>query len=136
MGVRQSDAHPTTGRNGSNGAATPAAVTLVKCCRLYEGARRQVIHRLDQPSHGEVSPTAATLPRSWRRARAFYLAPMPFDVQRELALDLSRIPGALVALDPYRISPEASARRGARIWSNAGTSTEAAFQTASGSTTS
>jgi len=59
---------------------------------LYEGARRQVIHHLDLPSHAEVSPTAATLPPSWRRARAFYLAPMPFDVQRELALDLSRIP--------------------------------------------
>jgi sugar/nucleoside kinase (ribokinase family) len=28
---------------------------------------------------------------------------MPFDVQRELALDLSRIPGAFVALDPYRL---------------------------------
>jgi len=70
---------------------------------LYEGARRQVIHHLDQSSHAEVSPTAAALPPSWRRARAFYLAPMPFDVQRELALDLSRIPGAFVALDPYRL---------------------------------
>lgn len=28
---------------------------------------------------------------------------MPFDVQRELALDLSRIPGAFVSLDPYRL---------------------------------
>src|SRR5216683_2740407 len=36
---------------------------------LYEGARRQVIHHLDLPSHAEVSPTAAGLPPSWRRAR-------------------------------------------------------------------
>jgi len=70
---------------------------------LYEGARRQVIHRLDLPTHAEVSPTAAALPPSWRRARAFYLAPMPFDVQRSLVADLSRIPGAFVSLDPYRI---------------------------------
>src|SRR5262249_7715970 len=65
---------------------------------LYEGARRQVIHHLDQPS-----PTMASLPPEWRQARAFYLAPMPFDVQRALVADLSRIPGAFVSLDPYRL---------------------------------
>jgi sugar/nucleoside kinase (ribokinase family) len=70
---------------------------------LYEGARRQVIHHLDQPSHAEVSPVAAALPSPWRQARAFHLAPMPFAVQRELALELSRIPGAFVSLDPYRL---------------------------------
>jgi sugar/nucleoside kinase (ribokinase family) len=70
---------------------------------LYEGARRQVIHHLDLPSHAEVSPTVAALPPAWRGARAFYLAPMPFVLQRSLVADLSRIPDAFVSLDPYRL---------------------------------
>ena len=70
---------------------------------LYEGTRRQVIHRLDRPSHAEVSPTAAAIPAAWRSARAFHLAPMPFDVQRGLVDDFSRIEGAFVGLDPYRL---------------------------------
>ena len=70
---------------------------------LYEGARRQVIHRLDRPTHAEVSPKAAAIPAGWRKARAFHLAPMPFDVQAALVDDLSRIPRAFVSLDPYRL---------------------------------
>ena len=68
---------------------------------LYEGARRQVIHRLDRPSHADVSP--ATIPAAWRAARVFHLAPMPFARQRDLVEELSRIDGAIVSLDPYRL---------------------------------
>ena len=42
-------------------------------------------------------------PAAWRKARAFHLAPMPFDRQCELVDDLSRIEGAVVSLDPYRL---------------------------------
>jgi sugar/nucleoside kinase (ribokinase family) len=75
----------------------------VRTWLLYEGERRQVIHRLDRPSHADVSPTAAALPEAWRRARALHLAPMPFAVQRELVDALSGIPGAFLSLDPYRL---------------------------------
>lgn len=68
---------------------------------LYEGRRRQVIHRLDRPTHAAVSPGAAQIPEAWRSARAFHLAPMPFDVQRGLLDALSRQAGALVTLDPF-----------------------------------
>jgi sugar/nucleoside kinase (ribokinase family) len=67
---------------------------------LYEGARRHVVHRLEGPSHAEISPTPADLPRDWLAARAFHLAPMPLEVQAALALGLRR-PGALVCLDPF-----------------------------------
>jgi cytidine kinase len=70
---------------------------------LYEGTRRQVVHHLDRPSHADVSPTAAAIPEEWRTARAFHLAPMPFDRQRDLVDDLSRIGGAFLSLDPYRL---------------------------------
>jgi len=76
---------------------------------LYEGALRQVIHHLDRPSHADVSPTAAALPSAWRKSGAFHLAPMPFDRQRDLVDDLSRIPGAFVSLDPYRLLTNESA---------------------------
>ncbi len=87
---------------------------------LYEGRRRHVVHRLDGPSHAEVSPTAADLDAG-PRARAVHLAPMPFDLQRGLveALARRRPPGggqakpspgggptqhlANVSLDPYEL---------------------------------
>jgi sugar/nucleoside kinase (ribokinase family) len=68
---------------------------------LYEGARRRVVHRLEGPSHAEVSPGPGEIPRGWRRARAFHLAPMPPETQAELVAELSRVPGALLSLDPY-----------------------------------
>jgi len=77
---------------------------------LYEGTRRQVIHRLDRPSHADVSPTAAAIPAAWRSARAFHLAPMPFARQRDLVDDLSRIEGSFVSLDPYRLLTSDSVR--------------------------
>lgn len=69
---------------------------------LYEGTRRQVLHRLDRPTHAEVSPAPGTLPEHYQRSRAFHLGPMPFEVQRELVLELSTLPGAMLALDPFR----------------------------------
>lgn len=73
----------------------------VRTWLLYEGARRQVLHRLDRPSHAEVSPTAAQIPSGWSQARAFHLAPMPFEVQQELVRRLAEREGAFVSLDPY-----------------------------------
>lgn len=83
--------------------ARPFGAPGVRTWLLYEGTRRQVIHRLDRPSHADVSPTSTTIPAAWRKARAFHLAPMPFDRQCELVDDLSRIEGAVVSLDPYRL---------------------------------
>jgi sugar/nucleoside kinase (ribokinase family) len=70
---------------------------------LYEGRRRQVIHRLDRPTHVAVSPTAEQIPEAWRSARAFHVAPMPFEIQRDLLEVFRRLPGALVTLDPYLV---------------------------------
>jgi cytidine kinase len=73
---------------------------------LYEGRRRQVIHRLDGPMHAEVSPEPEQMPATWREARAFHLAPMPFDVQRRLLVALAGRTGARLSLDPYAIVRE------------------------------
>jgi cytidine kinase len=81
----------------------PFGAPGVRTWLLYEGARRQVIHRLDRPSHAEVSPTPGVIPARWRGVRAFHLAPMPFDVQRDLVADLSLRDGAFLGLDPYRL---------------------------------
>lgn len=67
---------------------------------LYEGRRRQVVHRLDRPSHAAVSPTADRLPDAWRLAPAFHLAPMPMDVQRGIVAALATA-AAQLSLDPY-----------------------------------
>lgn len=72
---------------------------------LYEGRRRQVIHRLDGPTHAEVSPRPGHWPVSWAAARSFHLAPMPFDVQRDLVVSL-RATGAFVSVDPYALVRE------------------------------
>ena len=74
---------------------------------LYEGRRRHLVHRLDGPSHAEVSPTAAdfdTAPGS----RAYHLAPMPFDVQRGLIEALAPQSDVTqsdvnLSLDPYEL---------------------------------
>lgn len=71
----------------------------VRVWLLYEGRRRQLVHRLERPSHAEVSPSIAQVPASWRGARAFHLAPMPFEIQRDLAGSLP--PTALVSIDPH-----------------------------------
>jgi sugar/nucleoside kinase (ribokinase family) len=67
---------------------------------LYEERLRQFVHRLERPSHVEVSPGFAHIPEPWRAARAFHVSPMPLAIQLELVESLSRIPGAFVSLDP------------------------------------
>lgn len=69
---------------------------------LYEGRRRQIVHRLERPSHAAVSPTADRLPAAWLSARAFHLAPMPLDVQGGL-LETLRERDALLSVDPYEL---------------------------------
>jgi sugar/nucleoside kinase (ribokinase family) len=68
---------------------------------LYEDRRRQVVHRLDRPSHSEVSPGPADIPAAWSAARAFHIAPMPMNVQQSLVAALSARRETLVSLDPY-----------------------------------
>ncbi len=67
---------------------------------LYEGRRRRVVHRLDGPTHAEVSPGPGDLPAGWRPG-ACHLAPMPFGAQAELVATLCREPQMLLSLDPY-----------------------------------
>jgi sugar/nucleoside kinase (ribokinase family) len=69
---------------------------------LYEGRRRRVVHRLDGPTHGEVSPAPDEIPRDWS-ALAFHLAPMPFAVQQDLVATLTLRDGVLLSLDPYKL---------------------------------
>lgn len=69
---------------------------------LYEGSRRQVIHRLERPSHAAVSPTADRLPASWLSAGAFHLAPMPLELQAA-TLRALRKTSALLSVDPYEL---------------------------------
>ena len=83
--------------SGARGLGRPGLRTWL----LYEGRRRRVVHRLDGPSHAEVSPTADLLPAGWEKARAFHLAPMPFEIQRGLVQSLSSREGAFLSLDPY-----------------------------------
>jgi sugar/nucleoside kinase (ribokinase family) len=68
---------------------------------LYEGRRRQVIHHLQSASHADASPRPAAIPPAWLGARAFHLAPMPVDRQRELLLALADREGAHLSIDPY-----------------------------------
>ena len=70
---------------------------------LYEGARRRIVHRLDGPTHAEMSPAPRAIPAAWRDARAFHLAPMPFDVQQALVAAVPSGGGRFVSLDPYAL---------------------------------
>ncbi len=77
----------------------------VRTWLLYEPGTRRVIHHLNGPTHFEVSPTTADVPSAWRAARAFHLAPMPIERQRELVEDLAGWSAAdgrppFVSLDP------------------------------------
>lgn len=74
----------------------------VRTWLLYEGQVRRLIHRLGRPTHEEVSPEPAHIPSDWRTARAFHLAPMPFDVQRALVTALRARGSAFVSIDPHR----------------------------------
>jgi len=82
------------------GVRTLEGITL-RAWILYEGTRRRIVHRLDGPTHDEASPRLEHLPPAWRAARAFLVAPMPFEVQAHLVAALrASLPG-LIALDPY-----------------------------------
>jgi len=87
-GVDLTGVHPL-GRNG------------VRTWLLYEGQVRRLIHRLGCPTHEEVSPRPALIPAGWSAARAFHLAPMPFDVQRALLTSLRALRPAFVSIDPH-----------------------------------
>jgi len=73
----------------------------VRTWLLYEGDARRLIHRLGCPTHEEVSPSPALIPSEWTAARAFHLAPMPFDVQRELLTALRAHRPAFISVDPH-----------------------------------
>jgi sugar/nucleoside kinase (ribokinase family) len=78
----------------------------VRTWLLYEERARRVVHHLGRPSHREVSPTFADIPKAWLGARAFHLSPMPIECQRELASGLAHnaTNGASypnVSLDPH-----------------------------------
>ena len=72
----------------------------VRTWLLYEGNVRRLIHRLGCPTHEEVSPRPSFIPPEWHTARAFHLAPMPFDVQRTL-LKALRGQATFVSIDPH-----------------------------------
>jgi len=74
----------------------------VRSWLLYEPAMRRIIHRLNSASHFDVSPTLEDIPDAFRSARAFHIAPMPIDRQRDIAAGLAAIrPDAFVSLDPH-----------------------------------
>jgi sugar/nucleoside kinase (ribokinase family) len=73
----------------------------VRTWLLYEGHVRHLVHRLGCPTHEDVSPRPAFMPSEWRAARAFHLAPMPFDVQRTLLTALRGHESAFVSIDPH-----------------------------------
>ena len=65
---------------------------------LYEGSRRHLVHRLEGPTHAEVSPLPDSIPPEWRKARAFHLCPMPIEVQGTL---VEALDGTFLSLDPF-----------------------------------
>jgi sugar/nucleoside kinase (ribokinase family) len=79
----------------------PLGRSGVRTWLLYEGHVRRLIHRLGCPTHEEVSPSPALIPSEWSAARAFHLAPMPFDVQRALLTSLRAHAPAFVSIDPH-----------------------------------
>ena len=83
---------------------------------LYEGRRRRVVHRLDGPTHAEVSPGPADLPAGWR-PRACHLAPMPFAAQAELVAALAGRPRPARFARPLRAGAGGvPRRRGTVCW--------------------
>ena len=83
------------------GGVYPLGHSGVRTWLLYEGQVRRLIHRLGCPTHEEVSPRPALIPSQWSAAPAFHLAPMPFDVQRDLLRSLRSHAGAFVSVDPH-----------------------------------
>jgi sugar/nucleoside kinase (ribokinase family) len=83
----------------------------VRAWLLYESGGRQTIHRIGCPTHEEVSPGPGAIPASWRSARAFHLAPMPFGVQHALVQSLAADSTRFVSIDPHAPVTEESLPR-------------------------
>ncbi len=94
-----------TGRGIDLAGVRRVAGPTLRTWLLYEDRRRRVVHRLDGPTHAEVSPGPGDLPEGWR-PRACHLAPMPFASQRELVAALASRPGLILSLDPYELVRE------------------------------
>ena len=93
----------------------PLHATGVRTWLLYENPVRRVVHRLGCPSHEAVSPRPEHVPEAWRGARAFHLAPMPFETQRALVRAIrewqSPARPAHISLDPHLgVTPETTGR--------------------------
>ncbi len=73
----------------------------VRAWLLYEEGRRQIVHRLERPTHAEVSPRLEHVPDDWSAARAFHLTPMPLECQRALVSGLREREAGFVSLDPH-----------------------------------
>ena len=73
----------------------------VRTWLLYEERGRRVIHRIGSPTHAEVSPRPEDLLRDYPEARAVHIAPMPFEIQRELVMKLSARRETALSLDPH-----------------------------------
>ena len=85
---------------------------------LYEGRRRQLVHRLDSPSHSAMSPEPGILPTEWR-PRAIHLAPMPLPVQTGWLRDLAGKTGTLLSLDTFELIEERSIDRCCKAFAGA-----------------
>lgn len=85
---------------------------------LYEGRRRQVVHRLDSPHHAAMSPGPGEIPAGWRPG-ALHLAPMPLEVQSAWLEALAGRRKTLVSIDPYELVTEASVDRCRRTFRRA-----------------
>jgi sugar/nucleoside kinase (ribokinase family) len=68
---------------------------------LYEESVRRIVHHLDRPSHVDVSPRVGDLPPAYAGARAFHLAPMPFEVQEAWVAALAPHRDAAISIDPH-----------------------------------
>ena len=86
----------------------PLHANGVRTWLLYEGRVRRVVHRLGCPSHEAVSPGPEHVPAAWRAARAFHLAPMPFETQRTLVRAIRGWGAdAHISVDPHLpVAPE------------------------------
>ena len=73
----------------------------VRTWLLYEGHVRRLIHRLECPTHEQVSPQPDLIPSDWSGAPAFHVAPMPFDVQRTLITSLRGRQRHFLSADPH-----------------------------------
>ncbi len=82
----------------------------VRTWLLYEGRVRRVVHRLECPTHEEVSPTAGDVPAAWRSARMFHLGPTPIGMQEQIVPALGA-GGAFVSVDPHELVTEATFER-------------------------